>query len=629
MNKNKAKALVKLGFSVVPCKEDKTPYGTSWKQHPINTEALVDTYWYNGHDPLVGVIAGPSELAFLDLDIHGTKNGFDSIADVNVPETSIEYRTKSGGMHKVYRALKLEGNGKADITIDGRKRQGVDTRVGMSYAIWHGDIPTQEAVDALPTAPVWMYESGHPVEAKTVSVDATDWLKDLPTGKYSKRVADILNSVQYGDITHDVMRNTQYALLSEGAKGEIGIPDALVAFKAMYLKDEFDTLEYHREWNNALEGALSKIQIELNVESEDEKIKRMAEDIFIRNQANALAKRMEAAKYSIGTKRYSWDELDSMEINWVVEGVLAFNNHSMLVGDSNLGKTFLYIDWMCSSIAGLSWQGRSTQPAKFMVVIGEGATGYSQRIKAWCDENNQDYEYIKQFIVPMSASSLASDSDIDILRIVALEEGIDIIIFDTWSTNSGMVDENGNAEAALALNAAARINPDAGILIVHHPDIGTAKTSAPKARGASAVQGRMDFVTTLFEQRRMDEFKGVDKMYLSLSTESDNGGKSRHSERFRVDGLYLKDVNKTKVVASTTSDDIYNSADKFFKMALSDGPKTTQELCDNNKVTRQTVNNYFAKTDKVEKVKNGKEVQYKWKEDDLSWSSLYKKAGVE
>jgi hypothetical protein len=463
-----------------------------------------------------------------------------------------------------------------------------------------------------------MYESGHPVEAKKVTMDVTEWYKALPNGKYSKRVADILTRVQYGNIDHEVMRNTQYALLSEAAKGEQGIPEAIEAFKAMYLTGEFDTLEYHREWNKALEGALAKIEIELSVESDDEKIKRMAEDIFIRNQANALAKRMEAAKYSIGTRRYSWDELDALEINWIVDGVMAFNNQSMLVGDSNLGKTFLYIDWMCSSICGLSWQGRATQPAKFMVVIGEGATGYSARIKAWCEENNQDYEYVKQYIVPMAASSLANDSDIDIMRIVALEENIDAIIFDTWNTNSGMVDENGNAEAALALNAAARINPDAAILIVHHPDNGTAKTSAPKARGASAVQGRMDFVTTLFLQKRMEDFKGVDAMYLSLSTEADNGGKSRHSERFRVDGLYLKSVGSTKVMASNTSDDIYNSADKFFKQALSDGPQSTQELCDNYNVTRQTINNYFAKTDKVDKIKSGKLVSYKWKED-IMW----------
>lgn len=619
-NKAKALHLVNQGFQVIPVAvndDGSHNYSFQWKTTIINTPSLVDTYWYGDVDRKVAFIH--PTIGVIDVDVKNGKNGFDALkeAGFELPNT-YSYQTKSGGTHYLVR---FPAGSTKWVPVEG-----VDVQVANGLAVWYGDVLSDEQLASIADAPAWAISK---VEVKKPKqFNSIEWFDNLPTGEMSQQLLDILSwsTLQYPNIEHNNMRDGQYAIICEGAKGAVGVREALDVLKSRFLQGEFNTPEYQNEWNNGLKNLVieksDEIEQLIEANTDDARIEALGKEMFIQNQARAYAKRLEAEKFAIGTKAYSWEELEAMDVEWAIQGVLAFNTNCMLVGASNLGKTFLYIDWMCSSIAGIPWNGRETKKAKFMVVIGEGAVGWADRIKAWCYEHGQDYATIRQSITPMSAASLASDSDIEVMRSVAMDNGVDFIIFDTWNTNSGMTDENANAEAAMAMNAAARIKGDAGVLIIHHPNAETQNTAHLKARGATAVQGKMDFVVAMFQQNREEEHKGVNSEYITISTMEVNGGKSRHSERVRINGLYLKDVLDTKVMSYSSSSDIFNQYDKWFRKYATGRKFSKKELLDAAKgtedaISERTFDKYVERLSdgKVTITTDGNKKLYEWTYD--------------
>lgn len=628
-NKAKAQALVELGFQVLPVNvnaDGTRNYKFPWKSTIINKASadLIDTYWYGSHDPLVAVVTGSGSVDVLDIDEKHGKSGFTTLnsAGYTPTPTSYSYGTETGGAHYWYKA---KGDAGPDSDINGL--EGVDRRAGDGLAVVWGDVPTAEQLSNLPYGPAWMYktdapkqspvQSSNPAYAPSEGFSGTvaEWMSQLTDGPWSEKVLEVMIAMNGQEISHGELLKMTGRLVGLGADNHAGVKEAILTVRDYYLRDEFNTAKYSTDFDNAFTGAIKGWGSFKSAEQvEEDEIQRMAEGIYKRNKAQSIAKRMEQAEFAIGTRRYSWEELEALTVDWVIEGAVAFHNNTMLVGDSNLGKTFLYIDWMCCSIAGIPWYGRKTNKAKFMVVLGEGATGYVDRIKAWCLEYGYNPADILKGIIPMATASLASEVDIAVMREVANEEAVDVIIFDTWSTNSGLSDENANAEAALAMNAASRIKSDAAVVIVHHPNTETAKTDHPKARGASAVQGKQDFVVTLFQQNRMSEHKGVNAKYLSISTEEENGGKSRHSERSRMDGLFLKDAMDTKVMAFETGV-IFNSGDKILKVALAGGPLHIEGLMAATGLGKSTVTKHVNASSQV-KVTPGlkNRMTYEWVE---------------
>jgi hypothetical protein len=629
---DKAQALAELGFQVVPWTQTSNgkTYNAKWAEVRITKETpqLIETYFkFTVRD---GVAVVHPNVGIIDVDVKNGKDGYASLAALGyeLPET-FSYETASGGAHYYYRFP----NGVTSWdNYDGLT--GIDRKVANGLAHYYGEPMTQEQFDLLPFAPEWATKTKEVKEVQPPIENVAAWFDSLPEGEFSPTVASILSRIG-ATIDHADMVRLQYALLSEAVNGAVGVKEALSILKSVYLRDEFNTPEYQTEWTNALQGAISKLPMPKEVLSEEDEMLAEAQELARKWKITDLAKRLRAEEFAIGTRQYSWSELEAMKVDWIIDGVLAFNNNSMLVGAPNIGKTFLYIDWMCASIAGLNWAGRETKKAKFMVVIGEGMTGWSDRVKAWCAENMEDFDTIKQGIIPMSTASLASDTDIDLMATIAKNEGVDMVIFDTWNTSSGLVDENSNGEASLSLNALARMKT--AVLIIHHPNAETQHSDNLKARGATAVQGKMDFVITMFQANKDKEYDAADNKYIAVSTLDKNGGKSRHSERFSLAGLYLKDAvlpdgEKTKVMVHDGAD-LYSNINLFFSTALKDGPKSLQEIIDwaednwmdkgKSGVSEKTVRNWKKLADPrcltVTKGEKNKSI-FTWTEAPLTWT---------
>jgi hypothetical protein len=573
---DKAQALAELGFQVVPWTQTANgkSYNAKWAEVRItkDTPQLIETYFkYSVRD---GVAVVHPNVGIIDIDVKNGKNGYESLQarGLELPET-FTYTTASGGAHYYYRFP--DGVTSWDKYDD---LEGVDRKVANGLAHYYGEPMTQEEFDLLPFAPAWATKTKVAKETQPQIEDHGAWFDALPEGEFSPSVASIIARIPR-PMEHTDMVRLQYALLCEGVNGAVGVKEALVILHDAFLSGEFNTDEYRTEWTKALQGAMTKLPMPEVPLTEEDAMLAEAQELARKWKVTDLAKRIRAEEFAIGTRQYSWTELEAMKVDWIIDGVLAFNNNSMLVGAPNIGKTFLYIDWMCASIAGLPWAGRETKKAKFMVVIGEGMTGWSDRVKAWCAENMEDFDTIKQSIIPMSTASLASDTDIDLMATIAKNEGVDMVIFDTWNTSSGLVDENSNGEASLSLNALSRMKT--AVLIIHHPNAETQNTDCLKARGATAVQGKMDFVITMFQAKKDSDFSAADAKYIAVSTLDKNGGKSRHSERFSLAGLYLKDAvvdgQNTKVMVHDGAD-LYSNVNLFFATALKDSKKTLPEL---------------------------------------------------
>jgi hypothetical protein len=628
---DKAVALTEVGFQVVPWTKTSNgkSYNVKWAEVRItkDTPQLIDTYFkYTNRD---GVAVVHPNVGIIDIDVKNGKDGYASLAALGyeLPET-FSYETASGGAHYYYRFP----NGVTSWdNYDGLT--GIDRKVANGLAHYYGEPMTQEQFDLLPFAPEWATKTKVVKELQPQIEDHAIWFDSLPEGEFSPNVASIIARIPR-PMEHTDMVRLQYALLCEAVNGGVGVKEALALLKDAFLSGVFNTDEYRKEWSLALQGAMTKLPMPQEELSEEDTNLAEAKELARKWKVTDLAKRLRAEEFATGTRQYSWDELESLKVDWIVDGILAYGNNSMLVGAPNIGKTFLYIDWMCASIASLNWAGRETKKAKFMVVIGEGMTGWSDRVKAWCDEHEQDYAEIRKSIVPMSQASLASDTDIDLMAQIVKEQNVDMVIFDTWNTNSGLSDENSNGEAALSLNALNRIKT--GVLIIHHPNAETQNEIKLKARGATAVHGKMDFVITMFQSNYDKRYSGVGSQYITVSTLDENGGKSRHSERFTLQGLYLKDVNKTKVMVHDDGN-INTNINKFFATALATGPKSLQDLVDWSKenwehkgelgVSDKTIIKWAKSADDdklvVETGEKGKKI-YSWK-TELDWTEMLRK----
>jgi len=272
-SRDQALKAVEVGLAIIPTR-NKIPLGVS-QDKPITTTVTAEAYWYPSRTemPGVGIVSEACDipLMFLDIDVKGGVDGYASLANagLDILDTPIRYKSSSGnGEHLWYRAPK-ESLGKvtsrASFTYKGERLTGVDNRIGNGYVVIPAgfEIPSREILESLPLAPEWLWktsEKDSKSEATKFDGDSSEWLKNLAVnteGNYSADVQKIVNSIPFV-IDHEIMRNLQKAIVCEGAKGSEGAAKALEVLKAAYLRGEYDTAEYRKEWENALHGAIEK-----------------------------------------------------------------------------------------------------------------------------------------------------------------------------------------------------------------------------------------------------------------------------------------------------------------------------------------------------------------------------------
>ena len=132
----KLKKLAQLGFSVIPCSENKVPVG-SWKEYQSKARNYNEIEKLNS--PLYGLVTGYNFVECIDIDLkvfstaqeqkvfwnEYIQNLRDNIFDFD--EKIVIYKTKNSGYHLLYKSKRVQGNQKL-AKLKGHKECVAETR---------------------------------------------------------------------------------------------------------------------------------------------------------------------------------------------------------------------------------------------------------------------------------------------------------------------------------------------------------------------------------------------------------------------------------------------------------------------------------------------------------------------
>lgn len=574
-NLSRAIAWASLGCPVFPCYEEdkwvgeklhlkKSPYTKTGLNEGTTDLKQIEEFWTKNPSPLVGVVAGES-IALLDIDMNEEKgkDGWFSLTsnEVPLPET-FHIKTLNGGDHYFYKYPKGKRLGPLQNIVlpNGVILEDVDRRAGRSYFIaWSDEVPS--TLDELTEAPLWLCTESGTTSIYEFNGSVNDWLEKLSSGSPDGRVQNAINRIPKMDFNHQEMIKLQVEFVRLGAEGHQGVRGAIEKLQNAWLRSPYDTFKNEADWNAALAGAVSKYggaspkspADESEQTDAEKEMKEKIERYVLEGKAKLEAQRIIAAENFQGTRVISWEELETSCSSYIVQDLVPEDSICFLVAKRNLGKTFAYIDMVCSIVFGLPWLSKPTKQVPILIVLGEGRNGFVDRVKTWCEYHGKDFEYLKKLVTIVDSGNLNNSTSIQIMKEAAELNKAELLIFDTWAASSGVANEDDAALNSMTMNSALEIRKGASYMFVHHPRKSDQNSTAPIMRGSGALEGRAEVVMTMFQDKDYGSSKVGKQAWMALSTEMDHAGKNRTARTETIRGLYLRSYSTSAVLAFDSS----------------------------------------------------------------------------
>jgi hypothetical protein len=205
-------------------------------------------------------------------------------------------------------------------------------------------------------------------------------------------------------------------------------------------------------------------------------------------------------------KRYKLREvLLQPDIDWLVSGILQRATTSLVIGEGNVGKTFVWLDLAMHMAYSEKWLGRNTRAGRVLYIYAEGRGGLKQRARAWLQEHNKldiqgrELEENDNISFIPRPVHLLNDRNMLYKTIEDEPEIPELVVIDTFSMCASGVEENSNSQVAMYLATATDIKQTYGchVTIVHHMN------KSGGFRGASVFRDNVD--TMLVMDREDDE----------------------------------------------------------------------------------------------------------------------------
>jgi hypothetical protein len=142
----------------------------------------------------------------------------------------------------------------------------IHPKTGTPYA-WYGyegelldEVPSVGDMEMLPEA--WLDRLTLPdfdgEEGAGFSGSVSEWLERVPQGSPGLFMTARMNEVPKSNFGHDVMVSLQASFVAMAAKGETGVREALAHLRSEWLRGEFNTPDYERDFNTSLKTAIAK-----------------------------------------------------------------------------------------------------------------------------------------------------------------------------------------------------------------------------------------------------------------------------------------------------------------------------------------------------------------------------------
>lgn len=263
-----ALSLVAAGWYVFPVdlvpgeggRTDKKPL-TLWQGQEGGTtidEDVVKTWWLlDAPGAWIGVYAGRTGIVVVDIDKAKGDDGRDGkrnlkAAGIEIP-TTLNYKTRSGGRHYVYRAPKdVELTIARDVPV-----LGVDIRAGNGLMVYYGPslVKGVAAASELPKAPKWaVIEKTTASSGSATKGEVAEWLQRARDGKPPKPTRKLAARIAEHGTSHDTLLEVVNALVAEGTAGTPGVGQLLTEARTRYLAHYPQDA---RHFDNALAGSVA------------------------------------------------------------------------------------------------------------------------------------------------------------------------------------------------------------------------------------------------------------------------------------------------------------------------------------------------------------------------------------
>lgn len=182
--------------------------------------------------------------------------------------------------------------------------------------------------------------------------------------------------------------------------------------------------------------------------------------------------------------------------NWLIKGYLTKESLADLFGETESCKSFAALDIGAAIATGTDWHGCAVHNGgPVFVIVGEGFSGFSKRIRAWEIARGISLAAAPLFISDRAARVLDKDGTEEIWAAVdALTEQHDdpvLVIIDTLNRNFGTGDENSTSDMTRFVAAMDELKNKyrCCVLIIHHSGL----SDKERGRGASSLRAALDW----------------------------------------------------------------------------------------------------------------------------------------
>lgn len=190
---------------------------------------------------------------------------------------------------------------------------------------------------------------------------------------------------------------------------------------------------------------------------------------------------------------FAGDLTPRLERSYLVKGWLNRGELSMLVGPSNVGKSFLAVDLAHHVAKGLAWHGVRVTAGPVLYIAAEGAGGFVNRVAALHEP--------RFWVLPVPVTLIGGESSdaeplAEIVAELARTHGrYALIVVDTMARVMGGADENAGPDIADLLRNVDHLRKRTGahVMLVHH----SGKDRSRGARGHSSLRAAVDTELTL------------------------------------------------------------------------------------------------------------------------------------
>ncbi|MCV2361003.1 helicase RepA family protein [Paucibacter sp. TC2R-5] len=181
---------------------------------------------------------------------------------------------------------------------------------------------------------------------------------------------------------------------------------------------------------------------------------------------------------------------------WLAKGWLPEQGTAGLVGDSNVGKSFVALDLGLSIARGVPWLGRPVIQGGVLYVAAEGGHGFGVRQDAYELHHSVNLDDAPFGLVDSAIDLRTSLVDADRVIAAAKEfvadtgQPLRLVVLDTLARVMAGGEENSSPDMGAVINSAAKIAELTGalVLLIHH----TGKDAKKGARGHSSLRAALD-----------------------------------------------------------------------------------------------------------------------------------------